>query len=254
MWALDPAFKAYPSVHDAAGQLDVAAAQLRAAWTARDYRAMPPAVQALAEASDQLNNEVAAAPGLAGQVERSLSSVSTRLANARTRLEGVAPALSKLFRDFAAASSMDLVDNEVEARKYIDQAADYFGRARAAQHQNRPSEAAALAQGIRASLSEADQLIDAVTSRLRLLCELKADPGKRAEPVKFALRDARMFAESRGTTEQWATALDIQQDRVKSLETELQQAVHPDYWAYANGLDKVAAFVQSVCVKMRENA
>lgn len=189
---------------------------------------------------------------LPGEVQRALSSVSTRLQAARTRLDGVPAVLSAMFREFPAGSSADLVNNEDAARWRIDVAADCLARARTAQHADALEEALALAKECRGALNGADQVINAVSERLRVLRELRLRPERRSEQVRFVLRDAQMFAVAHGLTKQWASVLDAQLHRIETLEAPLGNS-HPDYWAYATGLDKVADFIQSVVAKMRES-
>ena len=205
---------------------------------------------AAAEARRAQEEAARRARELPGEAQKALSSIATRISATRARLAGVAPALSTMLREFPAASSADLVGNEDAAAERIAKAADYFGQARSAQHQGDAETAVALAKQIRAELTEAEALIDAVPKRLQMLHELRDDPKKHAKKVRFALHDAQMYAVDRGLTAQWASALDAQLVRIETLEASLSTA-HPDYWAYATGLDQVADFIASIVTRMR---
>lgn len=249
-------FSSYPSVRTAKDQLDQAYTRLMGARSTRDYPTMKATAAQVTAAAARFDAALRAAPDLANNAERALSSTSTRLSSARTRLEGVAPALSALLREFAAASSSDLFDNEAAAREHIDEAADSFARARSAQYRGDPEEALALIGQVRAALGAADQLIDAVPNRLRMLHEIRDDPKKISEPARFALHDAQMLALSGNSTatqrQQWASVLDAQLHRIESLEKALNTP-HPDYWGYTVGLDRVTEFIRTTVLRMRDS-
>lgn len=242
--SLDAALRSYPSIQTASAELDQAVRQLAGT---RDYPAMVAATRHVTQAAARLAAITAAAPRAAEDAARALSSISTRLDAARTRLDTVRPAVSTLLKEFPAASSADVVHTETAAREHIDSAAALFARA---QTHADPEQTLALAKQTRSTLAQADQLIDAAPNRLRLLRDLRADPKQPAEKTRFMLHDAQMYAVGRGLTQQWASVLDAQLQRIKTLENTLNTA-HPDYWAYANGLDKVNDFIQSVVTKMR---
>jgi hypothetical protein len=207
----------------------------------------------LAEEAQRAREEAARrAAALPGEVSKALSSVSTRLEAARTRIVNIQPALSSMFKEFVSSSSVDLMDNQAKAQDHVNLATDYLGRARATQHNGNLEGALQLAQEVRRELSLADQLIDAVPQRLRLLREIRDDPKKRSEPVWFALHDAQMFMSNHGLTKQWASVLDAQSQRIQTLEATLSNAIHPDYWAYATGLNLVKDFIASQVAKMRD--
>lgn len=248
--ALDATMRTYSSVCNAEEQLNRAVSRLAPAQLARNYPDMSASAQQVTEAVAHLDAVVRDVPRRAADAQQALSSISTRIAGTRTRSEGVASALSALLKEFVASSSSDLVGNEAAARERIDDAAECFGRARSAQHNGDPEEALALAKQIRTALTQADQLIDAVPGRLRVLRELREQPTKRAEQARFTLHDAQMFAVSRGITKQWGSVLDAQLKRIELLEATLN-TVHPDYWAYATGLDQVNEFIASVVMRMR---
>lgn len=241
---LDARLQSYRSVRSALWRLDDACARLS---SASDYAGMTDAAKQIVDAAAHLDTAVHAAPGLKDEAAHALSSISARINAAETRLEGVQPALSALLKEFAAASSADLVSNENTARARINQANEWLTRAR---NEHDPEEVLSLVTQIRAALREADQLIDAVPNRLRMLHELRDEPEKCSARVRFELRDAQMLAVNRGLTREWASQLDAQLRRIELLEQGLNTP-HPDYWSYSNGLDKVDDFIQSVVQKIR---
>ena len=125
-------------------------------------------------------------------------------------------------------------------------------RARAGADQNNPESALELTTSARGSLAEAEQQIDAVTRRLALLREVRADPRAKAEAVRFRLRDAQMLAVSRGLVAEWGSVLDAQVDRIDRI-SETLSGRHPDYRAYVAELDAVTDFIAGVVDRMRKH-
>lgn len=188
---------------------------------------------------------------LPAEAQRALASISTRIAATRNRLNDTPAALSTMYREYATPNSADLTNNPDNARNHIDQAANYLSQARTAQHLGNPQQALTLARQTRDELTQADQLITAITNRLHLLNELRNNPKKRANQTRFTLHDAQMYAVDHHLTQQWATILDAQLCRIETLENTLNTR-HPNYWAYNSGLDKVDDFIQSTVTKMRQ--
>lgn len=209
-------------------------------------------IKAAAEAQRAQEESARRAREAAEEASKALGSVSTRLQATQTRLIAVPASLSVLYREFPAASSADLVNNEATAQTHIATATDCLGRARSAQHNGDPEGALTLARQMRTELGAAEQLIGAVHDRLQRLRELQLQPEQPSMVVRFALHDAQMFCVDHGLTKQWASVLDAQLVRIETLEASLKVR-SPDYWAYTNGLDKVNDFIQSVVVKMRQD-
>ncbi|MBF6371252.1 hypothetical protein IU469_36990, partial [Nocardia puris] len=90
------------------------------------------AANRLEAAAKELADALAQAPSRAAAAENALASANTRLAAVRTRAEGLGPAFSALLREFNAASSADLANNERESQAAMDAAADALARARTA--------------------------------------------------------------------------------------------------------------------------
>lgn len=247
--ALDTACMQYMSVSDAVRELDQWYAQLTAA---RYYSDIASSARRVIDAADRLTTVCAAAPHLADDAQHALSSVSTRISVARTRLDKIPPALSVLLKEFPAASSADLVDNKDKARELIRQATDCLGRARSAQHNSEIEESLAMTKSTRRMLKEAEELTDAVLARLDMLRDIRDDPEKLSKRAHFALRDAQMFADIHHLTgSKWRSILDFQSKRLESLKDSINTPF-PDYFAYANGLNEVADFIQTVVAKMQE--
>lgn len=243
-------FTSYPSICTAAEQLDGACTRLASARGALNYRDIAVAARDVNAAAAHLAAVVREAPARAEEAKRALSSISTRIDATRGRLADAAPAMSAMLKEFTAANSADLVGNAAAAAKHISTAADHLGSARAAQYNADPEEALTLAKQTRNVLTEADQLIAAIPTRLRMLRELRDNPKKAAEQTRFALHDAQMYAVSHGLTKQWASVLDTQLHRIETLEATL--GCHPNYLAYTAGLDRVGEFIASVVTKMRD--
>ena len=113
-----------------------------------------------------------------------------------------------------------------------------------------PEAALRLVTSARAKLTEAEQLVDAVTDRLRLLREVRSDPAAKANAVRFRLRDAQRLVVSRGLVPEWGSVLDAQVDRIDRI-TEQLTGRHPDYWTYLQSLDSVGEFVSGVVTRIR---
>ncbi|MFF3180374.1 hypothetical protein ACFYVD_11070 [Rhodococcus pyridinivorans] len=246
-------FSNYPSVRSATETLEKALNSLDAANSVGATRTAALRVE---EATTALLDALAAAPGRRDEAVRTLASVTTRIGAVRTRAEGLAPAFSALLREFNAASSADLSGNEKQAAELLARAEDQLGRARAAAKDGRPEEALELVAAIRAELSRAEELVDAVTARLATLRSVRQNPGAKVDEVRFRLRDAQHLAVQRGLTAEWGSVLDSQLSRIDRAVDALT-GVHPDYWAYVRDLDAVSTFIAGVVDRMRgrtENA
>ncbi|MEU5841425.1 hypothetical protein [Rhodococcus sp. NPDC047139] len=237
----------YPSVRAATETLEKALISLDAAQGAGATRTAALRVQ---DATAALGTALAEAPGRRDEAARTLASVTTRLGAVHTRAEGLAPAFSTLLREFNAASSADLSGNEKQARELLARADEQLQRARAAANDGRPEDALALVTAIRAELSRAEELVDAVTSRLATLRSVRQNPGAKVDEVRFRLRDAQHLAVQRGLTAEWGSVLDSQLSRIDRAVDALT-GVHPDYWAYVRDLDAVSTFIAGVVDRMR---
>ena len=246
-------FAHYPSVRSATETLRSALSSLDAAPGVGATRTAALRVE---EATAALRTALARAPGRRDEAARTLASVTTRIGAVRTRTEGLAPAFSALLREFNAASSADLSGNEKRAEELLTRAEDQLTQARAAAEEGRPEDALESVAAIRAELSRAEELVDAVTSRLATLRSVRQNPGAKVDEVRFRLRDAQHLAVQRGLTAEWGSVLDSQLSRIDRAVDALT-GVHPDYWAYVRDLDAVSTFIAGVVDRMRgrtENA
>ncbi|WP_327149070.1 hypothetical protein [Nocardia sp. NBC_01329] len=250
--AAESEYADYPSVRDGAAAVDEAMVTSAAVPPDQRGRARA-AANRLASATADLSESLAQAPSRSGAARKAVSSVTTRLAAVRTRAERIGPAHSALLREFNAASSADLADNERTSERHIAAAAEALAGARAAAAENTPEQALELTTTARGHLADAEQLVDAVTKRLTELRAVRDDPRQRAETVRFRLRDAQMLAVSRGLVPEWGSVLDAQVDRLDRVAASLTGR-HPDYWAYVNELDTITEFIAGIVERMRKQS
>ncbi|MFR9753903.1 hypothetical protein ACL02S_23085 [Nocardia sp. 004] len=251
--AAESAFADYPSVRKYTAAVDEAIVTLEAIASDAPVDLVHETVHQVETATRELADVLAQAPSRVAAANTAISSVTTRLAAARTKAEAVAPAFSALLREFNAASSADLADNERESQQAIEAAAASLDRARAAAVEHNPEFALDLTTSARGFLAEAEQQIDAVTKRLTLLRAVRADPQEQLEAVRFRLRDAQMLAVSRGLVDDWGSVLDAQALRIDRT-SETLSGQHPDYWAYVMELNAITEFIAGVVDRMRKQA
>jgi hypothetical protein len=177
-------------------------------------------------------------------------SVATRISAVATRAEQLGPARSALLREFSAACSNDLLDNDRVAAAQSAAAETELQGARAEITSGRPESALAHCTRARKNLREADDAVDAVTDRLRLLREVRANPAEIANKVRFRLRDAQQLAMQRGLVDEWGSVLDAQVERIDRACAALD-GVHPDFWTYLTDLEAIGSFIAGVVDRMR---
>ncbi|MBF6237791.1 hypothetical protein IU474_12025 [Nocardia otitidiscaviarum] len=249
--ANESAYAGYPSVRRGATAVDEGLVTLDAAVAGAPVGVVREAATALEACTKALSRALEDAPGKQHSATRALSSASTRLAAARHRLERVGSAYSALLREFNAASSADLANNERDSQQAIDAADAELTRAREALADDNPEHALELTTSARAHLATAEERADAVTDRLTLLREVRADPQQKVKAVRFKLRDAQMLAVHRDLVDEWGSVLDAQSDRIDRATAGLTGR-HPDYWAYVSELDAAAEFIAGVVDRMRK--
>lgn len=243
----------YPSVRAAAIAVDQAVNTLEAARPAAPAGAVREAANRVLAAVTALEQSLAGAPGRDHQARLAVSSVTTRLAAVRTRAERLAPAYSALLREFNAASSADLLNNERESRRHVDEAAADLTDAATALAGGNPERALESANAARTHLADAEACVDAVTDRLSALRAVREDPRTKERDVRFRLRDAQMLAVNQGLVPEWGSVLDAQLERIDRIAGTLTGR-HPDYWAYLTQLDAVSTFIADVVHKMKGQA
>lgn len=246
--AVDTRYSGYRSVRTSLDELDSATTRLQQLRNdpvrAREEAAV---VRTCAAA---LRDAVAAAPGRRREAQSAVASVTTRIEAVRTRSEGIAPAFSSLLREFNAKCSTDLSGNERSSSRHIEQAEEDLQEARSTLEADDPEQALESVTAARAHLSDAEELVDAVTDRLRLLRQVKADPSQIESKVRFTLRDAQQLALNRGLVAEWGSVLDAQLARIDRASNALT-GTHPDYWSYLQDLDSISHFIAGVIDRMR---
>lgn len=248
--AAESEYAGYPSVRGSAAAVDEAIVTLEAV-PAHERGRVRTAANHLAAVTADLSESLTQAPSRAGAARNAISSVTTRIAAVRTRAERIGPARSALLREFNAASSADLADNERTSERHIAAADEALAGARAAAAEHNPELALDLTTTARGHLADAEQLVDAVTKRLTELRAVRDNPRERAEAVRFRLRDAQMLAVTRGLVPEWGSVLDAQVERLDRVTAALSGR-HPDYWAYVNELDTITEFIAGVVERMRK--
>ncbi|MBC7305114.1 MAG: hypothetical protein H5T78_29735 [Nocardia sp.] len=245
-------FAAYPSVAGGVRRLNEALITASAVDPLAAVTSAREAAAQVQQATTDLSDALAQAPSRATAATNAIASVTTRLAAVRNRAAALGPAYSALLREFSAASSADLTNNERESQRGIDAADAELVGARVAAADRDPETALDLTAAARQHLAEAEQLVDAVTRRLELLRGVRADPEAQARTVRFRLRDAQMLAVDRGLVAEWGSVLDAQAERLDRITSGLTGR-HPDYWAYVSELGTVAEFIAGVVDRMRKH-
>lgn len=243
-------FAEYPSVQTSGAELRAAMATLDGALAVRHAKQIREAAAGVRSAAAAVEQAVLRAPDQERVAAQGLGSVTTRMAAVSTRAEGLAPAFSLLLREFNAASSADLINNERNSRRIMADAEADLVAARAALARGEPERATALTTLVRAHLAQAEELVDMVTDRLILLRSVRDNPKAKENDVRFKLRDAQMLAVTRGVVQEWASVLDAQVDRIDRVVGQLNGR-NPDYWGYVSGLDAVSSFISGVVQRMR---
>ncbi|NKW46124.1 hypothetical protein GS979_06805 [Rhodococcus hoagii] len=240
-------FLQYPSVMAA---VDVLAAQVRTLDTVTDTARQREVAAAVTDAAAAVHAALAAAPGRETEAQNAVRSIATRISAVATRAEQIGPARSALLREFSAACSNDLVDNDRVASAAAAAAEQQLQAARAEITAGRPEAALAHCANARDHLRDADDAVDAVTDRLRSLRKVRENPGQVADKVRFRLRDAQQLAMQRELVAEWGSVLDAQVDRIDRACAALE-GVHPDYWTYMSDLEAIDRFIIGVVDRMR---
>ena len=241
---------AYDSVMDAAGDLINAVAALNAAeqmGKAGEVRKAAGQVQAAVQLVDQRIN---AAKNLLPTVRNSIGSVRTRLEVVSNKLNNLAEIRSALLREFAATSTADLAGADDRARKALEQAKSEFSAAESAINSHQAEGASHRLMAARGFLTTAETEHAALTDRLNVLRQTKADPRAASEKVRFRIRDAQRLVVGKDLVREWGSVLDAQIDRVERAENELV-GPHPDYWAFLKTLNDVDDYVKTVIDRVR---
>ncbi|GAA1483059.1 hypothetical protein GCM10009624_34990 [Gordonia sinesedis] len=234
------------TVASAAASLTDAVARFEQAAGLRDRRQ---AAQAVVTAAANVETVLTDAPGYAARADRVIRSVETRRGAIVTRSEQIPAAMSALRREFSTDCSVDLQDNDAIIARQLG-AAD-ADLAHAKQHLTSAADQAIVdAEAARDDLDTAEQAVDAVLDRLRMLRAVRENPGAEEQRVRFRLRDAQQFALNNGLVDAWGTVLDAQADRIERAKVALRR-IHPDYWTYLSELRAVDRRIAEIIDRMR---
>ncbi|GAA4066914.1 molecular chaperone DnaJ [Actinomadura miaoliensis] len=204
------------------------------------------------EIADRAREAAEELPRQAEKVRNGITSVRTRVDVVAGRVEAVRQAMRQLLRGYSQACWQDLrgapeaVEAAVErARERLAEASAHAGRAEWRQAQQALTAA-------RTELNAADRRAGQVTGRVTQLEEAAADPGKPADAVRFAVRDAQRLAVAApgGPAPHHARALDALVERLEKAPGLLTGA-HPDYWGYLRELDSIKTAAGDVVTRIR---
>lgn len=240
-------FLHYPSVVAA---VDVLATQVRTLESVADTASRSEAASGVVESAAAVHAALRQAPHRDTEAQNAVRSIATRISAVTTRAEQLGPARSALLREFSAACSNDLVDNDRVAAAASASADAELRTARGEIAAGRPEGALTHCALARDHLRAADDAVDAVTDRLRSLRAVRADPAAVADKVRFRLRDAQQLAVQRDLVGEWGSTLDAQVDRLDRARAALD-GVHPDYWTYVTDLEAIDRFIGGVVDRMR---
>lgn len=240
---LRPVVRATDGLVEAVRQLD----------TAPDLVARDAAARAVQEKAAELTAAVEAAPRIGDDAQRSLAAAGTRLQAVRNRASDLADTRSALLREFSAACSADLVDNDKTAARESAAAEAALATAALRLREGTPDLALEDVGTARDHLDTADAAVNAVGERLRTLRSAKADPAAVAARTRFALRDAQHLAVQKQQVHRWGTVLDAQHARIERAIADLER-VHPDYWQYLQTLADIDRVIADAVDRMRGRA
>lgn len=249
----DPATAPYLTLRPVIRATDALADAVRRLDTAPDPSGRDAAAREVQDAAQRLTDAIGAAPRIGDDAQRAVASASTRLQAVRNRAEDLRGTRSALLREFNAACSADLVDNDRIAA--AEASAAETALTRAADHLRRGIADLALEDvaTAREHLDAADAAVDAVTARLRQLRDTRANPAAVADRTRFALRDAQLLAVQKKQEFRWGTVLDAQHERIERAAAELG-GVHPDYWRYLQTLGDIDRVLADAVNRMRGRA
>lgn len=241
---------AYASVQTAADTLIESLGRLNSAEQAGSPGPIRKAAASVQDAAKLVQDRVNAAGALLPQVRGALASVRTRVEAVTTRLSSLPQTQSALLREFSADSTKDLTGVDRRAQAGLDQARAEWEEAGKTLQAGKAEQAADHLARAREHLSAAEADASALTERLRLLRETKADPQQAAKQARFKVRDAQLLVVGKGLVPQWGSVLDAQVERIDRAVADLV-GPHPNYWAYLQTLDAVESFVRDVVDRIR---
>ncbi|CAM3876221.1 hypothetical protein ACXYTP_22125 [Tsukamurella ocularis] len=245
-----PSTAPYLTLRPVVRATDALVAAVRQLDSAPDLVARDAAARAVQERAAELTATVEAAPRIGDDAQRSLAAASTRLQAVRNRAGDLADTRSALLREFSAACSADLVDNDKVAARESAAAEAALATAALRLREGTPDLALEDVGLARDHLDTADAAVNAVGERLRTLRAAKADPAAVAARTRFALRDAQHLTVQKQQVHRWGTVLDAQNARIERAIADLDR-VHPDYWQYLQTLADVDRMISDAVDRMR---
>lgn len=207
------------------------------------------AARSVIAAATNLEEVLAEAPTYTERARQVIRSVETRRSAIANRRARVPEMLSILRREFSADCSADLQNTETTVDERLAHADAAISDARR-MLADAPDQAIQQADAARDDLAVAEDAVDAVFERVRVLRDVRADPQAAEQRVRFRLRDAQLFAVNHSLVDEWGSVLDAQADRIERAKGDLDR-VHPDYWGYLTQLRAVDDRIIEIISRMR---
>ena len=182
-----------------------------------------------------------------------LGSLPTRREVVGHRIAALAPAMSRLRREYAERCFDDVAHNPARARALADRAGEQAAQVQQLLASGRTGEAALAATAARRLFNEADAACAEVTERLALLDRAATDPHGAARQAWFVIRDAQRLVTARGpgAPPAWAARLDGAAHQLEGAEKALVDGVHPDYLRFIIALDSARDTAAAVVADIR---
>jgi hypothetical protein len=204
------------------------------------------------EVAERVRDAALELPQLAGNIQRSLVAVRTRVEVVAGRIGPVEAAMSQLRRRYSTACWQDLKDVPSAVQAAVARARERLAEADAYAAQREWKAAQLAVTSARTELTAADRRAGKVTGRLADLDAAVADPAKPAEVARFAVRDAQRLAtvQPGGPATEHVRVLDALVARLEAVGGRLT-GPHPDYWAYLTELEAIKTTAQDVVARIR---
>jgi hypothetical protein len=204
------------------------------------------------EVAERVRDAALELPQLAGNIQRSLVAVRTRVEVVAGRIGPVEAAMSQLRRRYSTACWQDLKDVPSAVQAAVARARERLAEADAYAAQREWKAAQLAVTSARTELTAADRRAGKVTGRLADLDAAVADPAKPAEVARFAVRDAQRLAtvQPGGPAPEHVRVLDALVARLEAVGGRLT-GPHPDYWAYLTELEAIKTTAQDVVARIR---
>ncbi|MGI8335296.1 molecular chaperone DnaJ [Actinomadura scrupuli] len=204
------------------------------------------------ETAERVRDAALELPQLAGNVQRSLVAIRTRVDVVAGRQGPVEAAMSQLRRRYSTACWQDLKDVPATLQAAVGRARERLAEAEAYSGRREWQAAQQAVTSARTELTAADRRAGQVTGRLADLDAAAADPAKPAATVRFAVRDAQRLAtvQPGGPAPGHVRVLDTLVARLDAAAGKLT-GPHPDYWAYLTELEAIKTAAADVVARIR---